>query len=342
MTNDTEILTREPASAASLAPRPDVTGEMSVRAIVARKAKMQEVMQSVMREGPNGHYGLIPGCGDKPALFKSGAEVLSMVFGLAPRFIVTLSDLSSGHREYRVSCAMTHIASGAFCGEGVGSCSTMESKYRWRGGERKCPKCGKAAIIKGKEEYGGGWLCFAKKGGCGAKWSAGAKEIEAQSVGRTENPDIADTYNTVLKMAKKRALVDATLTVTGASDLFTQDIEELALREEEYAVVDEARRVATEPKPAPAAKPSAPAAAPAAGMGSPAERKAVLDAIKAYPAERIKAAAATVGLAGKVQRDTPLADLKRLRGELDAPPADEGYDPIMDGPEHGDGDGDGR
>lgn len=35
----------------------------------------------------------------------------------------------------------------------------------------KCPECGKAsAVIKGKVEYGGGWLCFGKKGGCGAKW----------------------------------------------------------------------------------------------------------------------------------------------------------------------------
>jgi len=39
-----------------------------------------------------------------------------------------------------------------------------------------------------------------------------------------ENPDIADVYNTVKKMAKKRAHVDATLTVTGAADLFTQDL----------------------------------------------------------------------------------------------------------------------
>jgi hypothetical protein len=33
--------------------------------------------------------------------------------------------------------------------------------------------------------------------------------------------------NTVLKMAKKRALVDAVLTVLGASDIFTQDIEDM-------------------------------------------------------------------------------------------------------------------
>ena len=39
-----------------------------------------------------------------------------------------------------------------------------------------------------------------------------------------EHPDIADMYNTVLKMAKKRAHIDATLTVTGAADLFTQDL----------------------------------------------------------------------------------------------------------------------
>mgnify|MGYP003149563669 CR=1 FL=1 len=39
--------------------------------------------------------------------------------------------------------------------------------------------------------------------------------------------DLADVYNTVLKIGKKRALVDAVLTVTAASDLFTQDIEDL-------------------------------------------------------------------------------------------------------------------
>jgi hypothetical protein len=39
-----------------------------------------------------------------------------------------------------------------------------------------------------------------------------------------ENEDIADVYNTVLKMAKKRAQIDATLTVTGAADMFTQDL----------------------------------------------------------------------------------------------------------------------
>jgi hypothetical protein len=37
----------------------------------------------------------------------------------------------------------------------------------------------------------------------------------------------ADVYNSVLKMAKKRSLVDAILTATAASDIFTQDLEDL-------------------------------------------------------------------------------------------------------------------
>lgn len=34
-----------------------------------------------------------------------------------------------------------------------------------------CPKCGhNRAVIEGKEEFGGGWLCFKKKEGCGHNW----------------------------------------------------------------------------------------------------------------------------------------------------------------------------
>ena len=36
-----------------------------------------------------------------------------------------------------------------------------------------CPACGADAIIKSKAEWGGGWVCFKKKGGCGVKWPEG-------------------------------------------------------------------------------------------------------------------------------------------------------------------------
>ncbi len=45
--------------------------------------------------------------------------------------------------------------------------------------------------------------------------------------GKVENPNPADMFNTVLKMAKKRAFVDATITATACNDLFTQDLEDI-------------------------------------------------------------------------------------------------------------------
>ncbi|KKM17042.1 hypothetical protein LCGC14_1679670, partial [marine sediment metagenome] len=37
-------------------------------------------------------------------------------------------------------------------------------------GRLVCPECGQPTIIKGKEEWGGGWVCWKKEGGCGAKF----------------------------------------------------------------------------------------------------------------------------------------------------------------------------
>jgi hypothetical protein len=119
---------------------------------------------------------------------------------------------------------VTIIPTGQVFGEGVGLCSTLESRYRYRHAERTCPNCGKAAIIKGKAEYGGGFICFAKKGGCEAKFGDKDPQILNQEVGKVENADIADVYNTTLKMAKKRAHIDAVLTATAASGIFTQDL----------------------------------------------------------------------------------------------------------------------
>jgi hypothetical protein len=187
-------------------------------------AIVQDCMRAVMRQ--DHHYGKIPGCGDKPTLLKPGAEVLSMAFRFSPEFKIEQADLGGGHREYSITCSLVHSPTGAFMGQGLGSCSTMEGKYRFRKAERECPACGAATIIKSKAEYGGGWLCYAKKGGCGAKFPEGAEEIVGQIVGQVEHDNPADYYNTCLKMAKKRAYVDAILTCTAASDVFTQDIEE--------------------------------------------------------------------------------------------------------------------
>lgn len=198
---------------------------MTPEKIQAQVNTIQKVMKQVMKLGE--HYGTIPGCGPKPTLLKPGAEKLCVTFRLAPSYDITRIDMGDDHREYQIVCTLTHMTSGMVVGQGVGTCSTKEGKFRYRTTERKCPACEKETIIKGKAEYGGGWLCWAKKGGCGAKFKEGDTAIEGQEAGKAEHDNPPDYYNTVLKMAKKRALVDAALTATAASDLFTQDIEDM-------------------------------------------------------------------------------------------------------------------
>lgn len=190
---------------------------------------IRQVMAREMKDGED--YGKIPGCGDKPGLFQPGAQKLCMTFQLTDHVkSEEVKDLPHpsiwGHREYKFTLSVRSKTGREW--DGVGTCTTLESKYRYRGGARKCPECGREAIIKGRAEYGGGWLCFQKKGGCGAKWPDGAAEIENQSVERVEHDNPADYWNTVQKMAFKRALVHATINATNTSMLWSQDLEDLA------------------------------------------------------------------------------------------------------------------
>ena len=183
---------------------------------------IQDVMEAVMKKDE--HYGVIPGT-NKPTLLKPGAEKLCLTFRLDPQYN-SLETYDGSHLTVKSKCTLYHINSEKRLGSGEGSCSTKETKYAYRHGARKCPHCGKESIIKGKEEFGGGWLCFKKKGGCGAKFADGDTAIESQASGLVPNENLADQYNTVLKIANKRSLVAAVLNVTAASDIFTQDVED--------------------------------------------------------------------------------------------------------------------
>jgi hypothetical protein len=117
-----------------------------------------------------------------------------------------------------------HIPTGARLGYGEGMCSTRERKYGKRRRERACPDCGEETILRSRKEPE--WFCWKKKGGCGATFPLDDQRVVGQEVGDKENPDLPDTWNTVLKMGSKRARIDAVLAVTGASALFTQDVED--------------------------------------------------------------------------------------------------------------------
>ncbi len=191
--------------------------------VAAVKHQIQ-VIQQVMHEAmvKDTHYGVIPGCGDKPTLLKAGAEKLSLTFRLAPTYDVKKTEFPNGHREYEILCVLTHIPTGQVFGQGVGICSTMESKYRYRN-VADFELTGDPIPADSKEkknEY--------RRNGFGMKKVEGVWEwVKYKDASRQENPDLADTYNTVLKMAKKRAHVDAVLTATAASDIFAQDLEDL-------------------------------------------------------------------------------------------------------------------
>jgi hypothetical protein len=229
---EAEVVEERPAAAIVRRESVALTPVMDVAAAIARMSELQAFCANYLQQSKDGgqdggDYGIIPGAGKKKVLFKSGAEKLCDVYGLADRYhtVKQVEDWATGLFAYDIECELVRRSDGMFVGSGLGSCSTYESKYRYRDAQRTCPECQGAFIIKGKAEYGGGFLCFKKKGGCGAKFEDGDPAITTQQVGRVENPDLADFKNTVLKMAKKRAKIDAVIAVTRSSGLFTQDLE---------------------------------------------------------------------------------------------------------------------
>jgi hypothetical protein len=218
----------------------------SIAALMQRREQIQILLKKVLK--PSVHYDKTPGTDSKRmTLLKPGVEIILSTFMLRPIMRTQQTDLPGGHREYR--CDIEIISStGEIVSSGVGSCSTMESKYRWRYQDRACPKCGAPAIKKAKPEPGKvdrGFYCWDKLGGCGARFGPNDRSITDQKGGKVENPDISDQYNTVLKMAAKRALTHATLLATAASDMFDTEDEEPEVAGPQYE----------EPEDRPAPKP---------------------------------------------------------------------------------------
>lgn len=174
----TELAIREHAL-----PAPD-----DVNFRLGQVAAMQRMLRDLLTQGTD--YGVIPGTRGKPTLLKPGAEKVRLAFALADKYEITRdTELEAPHRGYEVQCLIAD-QQGVVVASGVGYCTTMESRYRYR-------------------------------------WQGSGADRH-----RGENPDIADTYNTVLKIAKKRALVDAMLSIAALSEIFTQDIEDMAQNED--------------------------------------------------------------------------------------------------------------
>lgn len=134
-------------------------------------------------------YGLHPGTSSM-AVKDSGAAKIANAFNTFPEHVILHVTERDDLISYLVQAKLVHRASGAVVGSGVGACSTMESKYAYR-------------WVRDPEEYG-----FDRKS---LKYDKERKRY------RITNPEIEDLGNTILKMASKRAELDAANSLPGVA-----------------------------------------------------------------------------------------------------------------------------
>ena len=166
-------------------------------------ARFQAVVQKTLKQ--NHDFGVIPGT-PKPTLLKPGAEKILMLLGLTSEYDILekVEDYDKEIFAYTVKCTL--LKGNMKVTEGLGSCNSKEYKYRWR------------------------WVYEDE-----LPPGADKESLEKKTYGNTvkykiENDDICSQANTILKMAKKRAQIDATLTVAALSEIFTQDLEDMDIQ----------------------------------------------------------------------------------------------------------------
>lgn len=180
-----------------------------ISATIQKITQFQTIIQSTLKSGHD--YGVIPGT-KKPTLLKPGAEKILMLMGLTSEYEVTekIQDYDNGFFAFTVKCLLSR--NGIKVTEGLGHANTKEGRYskRWVT-EKNLPEGIEKKGLPSREKEG--------KYGKYTEYQVG-------------NDDPYTLANTVLKMAKKRAQVDASLTVASLSEIFTQDIEDTEIIEE--------------------------------------------------------------------------------------------------------------
>lgn len=211
-----------------------ISSALSIGQVMDQRKLVMSLMKEAMTE--NTHYGKIPGCGEKPSLLQPGAQLLATTFHLVPSYKVDTLPSLADHLSIQVTCYL-QFQSKIVC-EGIGFCSSMESKFRYRNSAPTVEDTGEELPRQYwdiKKEQGSGaankWLSTAWDG-----VKVGPKKFDdgwrvvryiGGGEGKVENPNPVDTFNTVLKMGKKRAYVDAVISATACNDLFTQDLEDI-------------------------------------------------------------------------------------------------------------------
>lgn len=208
-------------------------------------------------------YGVIPGTA-KPSLYKPGAEKLRFVYGLGIEFetIESTVDVATMYVNFSYRCTV-RSRTGQILAQCEGNCNSEEAKfgYLWKP-ENEIPagidksqlmskiggkKMSEFAFAIEKAETGGqygkpqsywdDWKAMIADGRAKLikKKTKTGKLMDAWEADNTvtqfriKNREVVGLQNTIMKMAQKRAFVGAVLIATGASEYFTQDIEDMDL-----------------------------------------------------------------------------------------------------------------
>lgn len=182
----------------------------AVKTTIAKVKQLQKTLQGILTEKHD--YGKIPGCGDKPTLLKPGAEKILMALGITSAYELiehTEDFKDKGFFAYTVKCTLSS-GSGKIT-EGLGHANSKEKKWavEWVS-EKNIPEDTDKDLLPKKE-------CN------GAYGSYAMYQVTA---------DANSKANTILKMAKKRAQIDAVLTVASLSEIFTQDFDDMDIEDE--------------------------------------------------------------------------------------------------------------
>jgi hypothetical protein len=169
--------------------------------------RFQQVVHANLVQGQD--FGVIPGT-NKPTLLKPGAEKITKLLGLCDHYEILdrQEDWKGSFFRYLVKCQLKTASDGLVVSEGFGECNSMESKYRYRW---LWPK----EIPENFDRDNAVKRSIKTKNGYVTQY-------------RIDNEDIFTQVNTLIKMAKKRSLVDAALSAGRLSNVFTQDIEDIA------------------------------------------------------------------------------------------------------------------
>lgn len=206
----------------------------AARGIEARQER-EKIVSSVLRKGKD--YGRIPGCGEKPALLKPGAERIADSLNLWPDFqsVKTVEDFEKPFVHYQYRCTLRLRGTDLAISSGIGSCNSREDKYAftaWRDSEAPGDKDEQNRM---RNERTGRWRKLH------GKWVWQQRESASSA-------QIFSLVNTIDKMAQKRSMIAATLNL-GFSEHFTQDIDDNPQVFQQEPTQEEGRKPPTKPKP---------------------------------------------------------------------------------------------